>query len=105
METMSWRVSNNLFVPGTLNSIHVQLSTATFLVSYVEIVQETADNEWEKEKEVKKKPWSRFSFFVRVFSCKKSLSKPINMRSSFKDRDARNPTVETVQDLDAQSKR
>ena len=49
---MAWRVSNNLFVPGTLNSIHVQLSTATFLVSYVEIVQETAYYEWEKAKEV-----------------------------------------------------
>ena len=50
---MAWRVSNILFVPSTLNSIHVQLSTATFSVSYVEIVQETADNEGEKEKEVK----------------------------------------------------
>ena len=49
---MAWRVSNILFVPSTLNSIHVQLSTATFLVSYVEIVQETAYNEWEKAKEV-----------------------------------------------------
>lgn len=37
---------------------------------------------------------------MKIFS-----SKPINMGSSFEDLDARNPTVKTVQNLDAWFKR
>ena len=39
-------------------------------------------------------------FFVNFF-----LSKPINMGSSFKDLDAKNPTMKTVRDLDTRFKR
>ena len=39
------------------------------------------------------------------FFVKKSSLKSINMRSSFEDLDARNPTVKAVRDLDAQFER
>ena len=54
------------------------------------------------EKEKNRAPGSIFS---SGFFHEKSSSKSINMGSSFEDLDARNPTVKTVQDLDARFKR
>ena len=42
---------------------------------------------------------------VSEFFCENISSKPVKMCSSIEDLDTRNPTVKTVQDLNAQFKR